>query len=161
MRRSTRALSPITSQKHIVQHSVASVAAGARSIETVASVVNIRTTSNTDVLEGSKVFTVYLERWIEGQAAGANFGLAVIKLASGNAGPNYANCTNLNDWGGKNNILYMTYGIVGTTNPVPVVREWIKIPKKRMALGDTIIVVIWSQSGGVDHCGHDIYKEYT
>ncbi len=158
-----RALSmrPINTVKHYEQRTLTTLGAASSQTDTVVDAVSIRTTSNIEVLAGSHVKNLFIERWIVGEAKDNIFGLAVIKLPSDLAAPTFAQLTNLNDYLNKKNILYVTYGTISSTNPVPVIRQWIKNPKSRMGLGDRIVVSIWSQAIGLDYCGFSTYKEYT
>ena len=65
----------------------------------------------------------------------------------------------------KNNLLYVTEGLVGdaNTNPIPVLKGWFKIPKgkQRMSQDSAIKLNIENPSSeGLSICGQAIYKEY-
>ncbi len=67
----------------------------------------------------------------------------------------------------KKNILYCTQGLAsndGIANPIPIIRQWFKIPKtkQRFGLGDTLQLQIFAQGAAdLDICGFATYKEYT
>ncbi len=156
-------LRPINTVKHYIQNTLTSLGAAAAATDTLADAVAVRGTPNQQVQAGSVIKSIFIERWIRGEADNNIFGLIVTKLPSGLSSPSQADCTNLNDYENKKNILYMTYGTLSAVNPTPVIRQWIKIPtgKGRMGLGDRIAVTIWTQLVGLNYCGFATYKEFT
>lgn len=151
---------PVNTKKHYHQQTLTSLGVAASQSDTLADAETIPSTNNWIVQAGSLVKNIFIERWIRGVGDSNIFGLLVVKLPSGLATPTYAQLTNLNDWEGKKNILYVTYGTVSATNPTPVIRQWIKNPKPRMGLGDRIMCSIWSQAVGLEYCGFTTYKEW-
>jgi len=154
---------PVTTIKHYVQNTLTSLGVAAAQSDTVVQGVALRGTDNDDVLNGSVVKNIFIERWLKGDADNNIFGLAVIKLPSALASPTFASLANLNDYANKKNILFVTYGTLSAVNPAPVIRQWIKIPpgKQRIGVADRIVVTIWSQAIGLTYCGFVTYKEYV
>ncbi len=157
----------VNSEKHIVQNVVFPV----DTLTTVNLVLaNAKSdpdgTVSTDVRVGATIKAVYCEYWLlsGGNTAGA-IEMHLEKPTSGTNGPIFANSQSLHVYTNKKNIFYQTQGIVGdtNTNPIPFVRQWIKIPKgkQRMGLGDLIIFSFANfTTASVDVCGLTIYKEY-
>ncbi len=156
-----RSLRPITSYKHYTQQTLSSLASGSVLTEIFANAVAIRTSGNEIVTSGSNIKNVFIERWIRGVADDNIFGLMVYKAPNGIGSISFADASNLNDWENKSNILFVTYGTLPTANPVPVIRQWIKNFKPRMALRDSLRISIWCQAGDLRICGFTTYKEYT
>ena len=118
------------------------------------------------VVPGTVVKAVYVEMWLLGDGAQVSTTTAmVVKQPGGVDDPNSTDFTNLNTWSNKNNILEMHQGLLGdnNSNPIPVFRDWIKIPKgkQRMALGDTIKFHCKAITDGVEFCGVLIFKAYN
>ncbi len=159
---------PINSVKHFIAHTELNIAAGGISVQPVIHAVSVNAITNTsDVREGCSIKAVFIERWLIGdEAAGVNsqFVLTVEKKREGEADMTNANALNLQAYLNKKNILYTTQGIVSSSdggNPIPVVRQWIAIPKgkQRFGLGDELHVNIAFVTKGTV-CGIEIYKEY-
>ncbi len=163
---------PIQSVKHYVQTSSGNIASGvAEIISIVVAVSRIAGAVNsTDVIEGSIVKAVFIERWIIANAVSGNiaqFNMIIEKLSSGQVGPTFTQTQNLGSYPNKKNILYVTQGIVATDQvgqPIPIIRNWVMIPKgkQRMGLGDQIIVTISNiATDTLQRCGISTYKEYN
>ena len=143
---------PIQSQKHYVQQtraSISTVSAG-----TMLLIDAVESTSANlvyEVSEGAIVKAVFIEIWIENSANTGTFGLAVIKTPQGSA-PNYTNLSALGTYNNKKNVLFYSQGLPpndGVSGPVPIIRQWIKIPKgkQRFGLGDRLYVAIMNAGG--------------
>ncbi len=163
-------VAPITSIKHYVHQTNLTIASGAiNNHNVVNAVIAPATTLAGDVVQGAIVKAIYIERWIVGDqaaAASGTFLLAIDKVPAGATAMTFAQSANLGGYPNKKNILYTTQGIVSDirdgSNPVPIIRGWIKIPKgkQRMGLGDRI-VVNFSAINAIRICGVSTYKEYT
>jgi len=122
--------------------------------------------TNTDeVAVGSVIKAVYVEVWCLSDDA-MGFGSTNItfeKVPSGGAAMNFGNSQALFQYPNKNNVLYITQGLVADQNstPLPFMRMWIKIPKgkQRMSLGDRLVLNIAGITG-VTACLQLVYKEY-
>ncbi len=165
-RRST--LPPINTTKHILNHPVFSVASAAITeiVEINATPVQSVTNAN-DVRSGAVIKAIYIEAWIHSgnDTSAATFAITVEKRKGGQSPMTVAQSLNMMAYPNKSNILYTTQGIVGagnTTNPVPILKQWIAIPKgkQRFAFDDELVVNYHSISVGISVCGVTIYKEY-
>ncbi len=132
-------------------------------VDTVAIGATRATTA--DVEEGSIVKAVFVEQWILGDTSTTSqFTMVILKVPNQSITPTAAQMSSLQTYEGKNNILYLTQGVIGlqnTAQAVPIRREWVLIPKgkQRMSLGDRIVVIILAV-GQLRNCGVNIYKEY-
>ncbi len=159
---------PIHSKKHIVQHTQFTVASAAvttfTDIDAVA-VENINIPA--EVVEGAIVKAVYVELWLlafSGQPS--SFVMILEKVISNGGLPSFTDMTTLNAYPNKKNVLYVTQGLTGgnESNPTPVYRGWIKIPKgkQRFGLRDKFRISIASIGAEItEGCGMTIYKEYN
>ncbi len=120
--------------------------------------------------EGAIVKAVYIEYWL-GNASSTVVGsytTIVVKLAGGFNQPDASDMAALHDYTNKKNILFTSQALVPPTDggQVPVLKQWIKIPKgkQRFGLGDKLQIVTRnnnSTSVVINFCGFAIYKEYT
>ncbi len=164
-----RMLAPIHSEKHISQISLSSISAGTASgVEVVKAVAVADKNLVKEVTEGSLVKAIYFEIWVK-SLVDTGLGsviLIVEKAPLDSTGATYVNMTALNDYPNKKNILYTQQGLTPTetsSNPMNLIRGWVKIPKgkQRMGLGDTVHLRIASATEGVSFCGFALYKEYS
>ncbi len=165
-----RGLSPINSIKHYVQQSNTSIASGAAtSIIIVAAVANTALPVNTkDVKEGSIVKAVYLEFWLKGNGAAdedTQFNFVVFKNPGGSNDMSVADSLNLMAYDNKKNIFFSSQGVIGGVGggqSVPVIRQWMKIPKgkQRFGLKDELTVFVGTTGQAMQVCGLSVYKEY-
>ncbi len=158
----------INSVKHFTHHTEADISAGGiQNGEAVSAVTVNAITNSQDIREGSVVKAIYVERWLIGNgAAGVNaqFNLTVEKKRALEADMTFAQSATLTAYPNKKNILYTTQGIVPSSdggNTVPVIRQWIAIPKgkQRFGLDDEIMVNVAFTTAGTT-CGIEIFKEY-
>ena len=119
-----------------------------------------------DVVEGSRISAVFLEHWVKSFAATGEdmkFQLAVEKVPAGATAVTFAQLNALMGYPNKKNILYFTQGVIGdlTTQAVPIIRQWFKIPKskQRFGLGDVLMMTLSSTSAALQNCGFATYKE--
>ncbi len=104
--------------------------------------------------------------WVQG--AGAQPGATTIiveKLPGVGTNITAGEMAALDDYNNKKNIFYTTQGLVGdsNTNPAPLIRQWIKIPKgkQRFGLGDRLQFTILGLVDDIEFCGLAIYKAYN
>ncbi len=144
---------------------VATAAIGAT--ELVSGVATPDKASVSEVEEGASVKALYLEIWAIGSVSNQFFTAILAKFPSGTNNPTIAEIAALGNWDNKKNILYTTQGLAsndGIAAPIPIIRQWFKIPKgkQRMGLGDRIRLIIASRgSDDIIFCGFATYKEYT
>ncbi len=167
--RHRRMLAPINSVKHYVQMENATVASGARKGVVLVDATAAPATSNTsDVKEGSLVKACFIEVWIKSNAtAGTDtkFQFSLEKIPTGADSASFTQMNNLQAYDNKKNILFYSQGVLGdlTTQAVPIVRQWFKIPKgkQRFGLGDRLVMNITATGFEINTCGFSTYKEYT
>ncbi len=169
MARFRRMLSPINSIKHFV-HLARTVIASATILNVVivhgAVAPGVSTTS--EVTEGSVVKAVYVEMWLHSNVTTGGttsaFNVTVEKRPANAAAMTNVNASNLQSYANKKNILYTTQGVLGpdAAQAVPILRQWIAIPKGKQRIGfeDDIVININSITGALSACGIFIYKEY-
>jgi len=164
-----RMRAPINSIKHYVQFENAVVGSAAvRVLEAVEAVSQSAAGAATDeVLEGSIIKAIYIEVWIKSGATAGNdtkFQLSIEKIPAGGTPLTFSGMNTLMAYLNKKNILYFTQGVIGdlTTQGVPVVRQWFKIPrgKQRFGFGDKFVITISATGFNIDTCGFATYKEY-
>ena len=158
----------INSQKRIVQTTITNIPAG-----TVANLVlahakqDPTASAPQDVAVGSVIKAIYLEYWFLGDGQQPPTMTTFLAKYPGGVGQiDTADMTNLNGWNNKKNIFELHQGIVGdaNTNPVPMFRHWIKIPKgkQRFGLDDRLILSTKSIiTDNVELCGVTIFKVYN
>ncbi len=161
-------VAPINSIKHYVPRVKATVATGAISnTEIVDAVVAPANAAPKQVLEGSVVKAIYVELWIgSNEAAGSEstFILTVEKKRITETDMTNTNALNLGAYLNKKNILFTSQGIVGSlavSGAVPVIRNWVMIPKgkQRFGLGDQFLLNV-AAVGALEICGITTFKEY-
>jgi len=158
----------IHSTKHYVQQS--------RSQAATVSTVNIdiirgveSTTANAvdEVAEGSNVKAVFVEMWLLDSSNDGSFIVTLTKDPSGLSAITFAQSNAIGTHGNKKNCFYMTQGLSannGVGNPVPIIREWFKIPKgkQRFGLGDKLRLNITNNGlNNLEFCGFFTYKELS
>ncbi len=155
----------IHSEKHIIQRTLQTTTAGTLNSELLAEAVDTAGSANTGVNVGAIIKAILPEMWVRGQdtSPGSFVGI-IVKLPSSLALPSTTNMANLNDWANKNNVFYMTQGLldVNTSQSNSILPGIIKIPKgkQRMSLGDRWFWINFAQALDNNQCGKFIYKEY-
>ncbi len=158
---------PINSVKHIVQHTITQVAtATVTTLRDIHAVPIQSVDTPSEVSEGSVIKAVFVEIWLLGTFNEGSFVLAVEKSPAGNPDPTFTEMTTLNAYENKKNILFMSQGLIpeDNANPMPVLRQWIKIPKGKQRFGNQDKLKINIASLGADDvqfCGFTLYKAYT
>ncbi len=163
-----RLLAPLVTIKHYVNVENAVIANGTtRPIELIQA-VNVNAVVNSgDVFEGSLVKTVFIEHWLKSNAdatADTKFQLVVEKVPAGATSISFTQMNNLMSYPNKKNVLFVSQGVIGdgTTQSIPVVRQWFMIPKgkQRFGLDDRFVLTISTTAFGVNSCGIAIFKEW-
>ncbi len=158
----------INSQKHMLQSSLFSVG-GTSIVNVVPCFVDESPTGTQQVAVGTVVKAIYCEYWLQGEATQpTTVVITVEKISSGGPNMTFADSIDLFDYSNKKNIFYTTQGIVGdaNSNPIPFLRQWIKIPKgkQRFGKGDSLVVnfsCLTPDPDGLEVCGIAIYKAYN
>ncbi len=120
-----------------------------------------------EVEEGAVIKAVFVEMWLLDSSNDGSFIVGLMKDPSGIPAIGFANTNALNGFTNKKNILYVTQGLSpnnGVGNPVPIIRQWFKIPKgkQRFGLGDKLRLFITNNGlNNLEFCGFFTYKEYT
>ena len=158
----------IHSDKKYIQVTFSSATTLARNLETIATSVESTVANQpTEVPEGANIRSVYCEMWILGSTQDAFATAMVEKGPSGHPGATFTEMTNLSTYDNKKNILWTFQGLAPNesgANPVPIIREWLKIPKgkQRMGLGDKLRFSIASRGvGDINYCGFFLFKALT
>ncbi len=157
----------ITSVKHIVQRSLDLVQEQTRGGFNIVSAVDAPSTSS-EVVIGAVVKAIFVELWFMGESAQPCTATWIMeKIQNSTAAATQTQMQDLDNYTNKRNILKMGQGLIGdsNSNPIPIIREWIKIPKgkQRFAQGDFLkfsYSVIGEADNGMEVCGFAIYKEY-
>jgi len=157
----------IHSEKHIVPRSLLTVDAQTILQFNIATAVAQPTQQN-HVREGAIVKAVWVELWYIGSSSQPVVQVSSFeKLIGGADEMTFSESQVMNDYPNKKNLLKISQGIVGdaNSNPVPVFREWIPIPKGKQTqgLGDKLLVNVsglGEMSNDLEICGLFIYKEY-
>ncbi len=164
-------VAPVTSIKHYVHRANTSVASGAIHTEVVVDAVVAPATTNAfDVVQGSLVKAIHVEYWLVNQGASSNitqFVFIVEKVPANQASVTAAQILGLGSYPNKKNVLFssqgnMTPSVDGQAS-LPVIRNWLLIPKgkQRMGLADRIVVSMAPVGQIIGFCGISTYKEYT
>jgi len=120
-----------------------------------------------EIVEGSVVKAVYIEIWLTAEITETtgSFQVTLEKVPNWSANATHTQLGLLSTYDNKKNVLYVTRGLapISTTNPIPVVRQWFKIPKgkQRMGLGDKIIVHVSAITNPLTWCGFFLFKVQT
>ncbi len=158
---------PIVSRKHYVQHTITEVPTLTVSEQVEAFAVPIQdVNAPNEVAEGNTIKAIFLEYWLAGTFALGSFVLMVEKSQSNLASTSITEMTTLDAYENKKNVLFVSQGLVpeDNANPIPVLRQWIKIPKgkQRFGLRDAIRVQIAAIGGeSVNFCGFATYKSFS
>ncbi len=158
----------IHSQKHYVQQSRSQVATVSRTIIDIAEAVAGPSANLVDeVVEGAVIKAVFVEMWILDTSNDGSFVLSLMKLDAAANQPNFAECNALGTYTSKKNVLFTTQGLSpnnGVGNPIPIIRQWFKIPKgkQRFGLGNKLVLTITNNGlNDLEFCGFFTYKELS
>ncbi len=163
-------VAPINSVKHYVPRPNVSLASGAGQGNVVVdAVVAPATAAASDVKEGAVVKAVHLEYWLWGggtTGVDTQFVIVVEKTPSGGTAIGAAQMLNMGAYQNKKNILYQSQGVIGAgvdgSQAIPVIRDWLLIPKgkQRFGFGDRLVVSFTTVGSAIQICGQATYKEY-
>ncbi len=157
----------ITSRKHILQIPIDSRMAGTSSTTNIARAEQVADHTNVSHVDvGATVKAVYIELWLlAGSQQPGSITVTVEKLPSNLNGPTFTQMATLHTYPNKNNIFYSTQGLTpdANGNPIPFIRQWIKIPKgkQRMSINDKLVFTVSANVEDISTCGLIIYKDYT
>ncbi len=160
---------PINSVKHIVQISLDLIGEQTRQTYNLVKAVDTQPSAPNEVDVGAVVKAVWCEFWLLGESSQPCTATWIVeKIPNNVAGASQTDMQALHSYNNKKNILKMGQGIISdsNTNPIPVIREWVKIPKgkQRMGLGDNLnltVSCIGETDNGLELCGFGLYKAYT
>ncbi len=158
----------VHSAKHYVQKSLTTVLAGAVNITTIARGEEVSAVNTADdVREGSILKAVYIELWLRTNDTSPGSYVCVVEKRPGigiSIGISAADMANLHDYENKKNILFTSQALSNDqdADAIPVLRQWIKIPKskQRFGLKDALVLNFFSQALDQNICGFMTYKEY-
>ncbi len=162
-----QALRPrVKTKKHYFQVTLSNVTSAATNQETFLDSVET-TVANLahEVAEGATVSAFFAEIWVIGGTADQFFTAVIAKLPGGVPSVFQGDLVDLFSYDNKKNILYTTQGLApndGVGQPIPLVRQWFKVPKskQRFGLGDRLQFAISSRGDGtITYCGFFMYKE--
>ncbi len=157
----------INSEKHFHARSLITVAEDTVLNLTMVEAVRDPTTGN-QVRVGANVKAIHVEMWYVGSSAQPVFQVSIVEKRVGDGVDiTSAQMSDLHLYPNKKNIFETSQGLVGdsNSNPIPVFRHWIKIPKgkSRMGLGDKLVLSIAARGeaqNDLEVCGMFIFKEY-
>lgn len=154
----------VTTEKHYVQSPLFTVPINAITNVVIAHAVSVPT-GPFEVREGSVISAVYCEFWmLDTSDPTIHFAICSVEKMPGNTSfQTFTNSLNLNTYANKKNIFYTFEGIMPSLGqfPLSVIRKWIKIPKskRRMGLGDRLVINFTSDAATKSVCGFTTYKE--
>jgi len=159
---------PIHSVKHYTQITLSTATTVSTNSELLINAVEILAkNTNNEVEEGAVVKAVFVELWVIGSVSNQFFTIMIEKTIGGGNAAAFANMTDLGGYLNKKNILYTTQGLAsndGIAQPIPIIRQWFKIPKgkQRFGLGDSLRLNVASRgTDDIIYCGFATYKEYS
>ena len=159
----------IQSEKWVLQQSLIQIDGSDNATIIIARASEDAVAKNTlpDIAVGSNIKAIYCELWLLSATSGiGTFIVTVEKSVNDAAIPiPFGNMTALDSYANKKNIFYTSQGVIGdmNSNAVPVVRQWVRIPKgkQRMGRGDQMIINVTAQvPTDLSICGVFIYKTY-
>ncbi len=158
----------IQSQKHIIQTPFSAISTGTRENILLIRALHVKDKDlAVEVVEGAIVKAIYIEMWLQNSANDGHAILILEKVPQDTNGATFAEMGSLDSYINKKNILFTHEGLTsndGVGNPLPVVRQWFKIPKgkQRFGLGDRLVLSISNpSSNNLNRCGCMIFKELT
>ncbi len=158
----------IHSTKHYVQQSRSEVGTVAIAVIDIAKSVESTVANAVDeVPEGTSIRAVFVEMWLLDSANDGSFIVSLEKRPGGIPGMSFTASNALGTYNNKRNLLYVTQGLSpnnGVGNPVPIIRQWFKIPKgkQRMGLEEKLVLNITNNGlNDLEFCGFFTYKELS
>ncbi len=158
----------VNSEKHYRPISLTTVAENTVFNASVVIAKKVVSDVSSEVRTGSVVKAVYVELWMMSSAAQPTFQVSTIqKISSDGDDPTTTQMSDLYTYPNKKNILRTSQGLVGdsNSNPIPIFRDWVRIPKgkQRFGLGDRFVISVAARgetNNDIEICGIAIYKEY-
>ncbi len=158
----------IHSVKHLVQSPFSAITTGVReNIIIIKAVESTQANLADEVESGTVIKAVFVEMWLQNSANDGHSIVILEKTENGGAGATFGQMAALFTYNNKKNILFTHEGLTsndGVGNPLPVIRQWFKIPKgkQRFGLGDRLVLTISNpSSNNLNRCGMFIYKELS
>ncbi len=158
----------VHSVKHQVQFPFNAISTGtSENLLITTAVESTQANLATEVPEGSIIKAVYVEMWLQNSANDGHAVAVLEKTTLNNGGATFTNLASLFSYVNKKNILFTHQGLTsndGVGNPIPIVRQWFKIPKgkQRFGLGDRLFLSISNPSSqNLNRCGFALYKEMS
>ncbi len=158
----------IHSTKHYVQQSRSEInTVTTTSIDIALSVESTTANAVDEVAEGAVIKAVFVEMWLLDSANDGSFIVSLEKRPGLVVALNQTNANALGTYGNKRNLLYVTQGLSpnnGVGNPVPIIRQWFKIPKgkQRFGLAEKLVLNITNNGlNMLEFCGFFTYKELS
>ncbi len=158
----------VHSTKHYIQFGISDITTGSQGVFSVATAVStVDKNTSSEVEEGALIKAVYFEIWLLSSTNDTQFIMTISKNPEVGTGPTFTEHAALMTYTNKKNIFYTTQGIAqndGVTGAIPIIRNWVKIPKskQRFGLGDRLTMNISNVgAGNLQRCGFMTYKEYT
>ncbi len=153
-------------KKHFFQKTLTAVTTASTDVSTfLQSVETTIANAAFEVAEGAIVSAFYAEIWVIAGTDNQFFTAVIAKLPGGVGNVLQADLVDLFSYDNKKNILYTTQGLApndGVGQPIPLFKEWFKIPKskQRFGLGDRLQFALSSRGDGtITLCGFFMYKE--
>ncbi len=157
----------VHSTKHVISVTPINVSATSITVQPIIEAVAVVDKNIAlEVEEGATIKAVFIEAWITSNGSAQSSAVVSIEKQIGGSGDMvYGESVALTSYPNKKNIFYVTEGLTppNTQNPVPFIRNWLKIPKgkQRFGLGDKLVLNFSGIVGGNTLCGLFIFKEYT
>jgi len=158
----------IHSTKHYVQQTRSEVSTvSSTTLDIVLSVESTTANAVDEIEEGANVKAVFVEMWLLDSGNDGSFVVSLEKRPGGVNAINFAATNALGTYTNKRNLLYVTQGLSpnnGVGNPVPIIRQWFKIPKgkQRFGLGEKLVLNITNNGlNDLEFCGFFTYKELS
>ncbi len=158
----------IHSNKHYVQQSRSQVATVAlAAIDIIRTVESTLANAVDEVSEGASVRAVFVEMWLLDSSNDGSFIVSLEKRPGSGNIMTFTESNALGTYNNKKNLFYVTQGLSannGVGNPVPIIRQWFKIPKgkQRFGLDDRLILNITNNGlNNLEFCGFFTYKELS
>ncbi len=156
----------VHSEKHYVQNSLFTIAAGAIGTQDlIRGVAVLNKNLVYEVEEGSSVKAIYIEYWLNTNDTTPGSAIVTVEKLTGQSTlPNSTTIASLASYANKKNVFFTGMGLTNpnTSTAIPVLRQWVKIPKskQRFGLDDRLLISFFSQTGTLKVCGFATYKEY-
>jgi len=156
----------VKTKKHFFQKTLTPVTTASTDVSSFLVAVETTTANASfEVAEGAIVTAFYGEIWQIGRISQQFYTSVIVKLPGGVGNVLQADLVDLFAYDNKKNILHTSQGLAsndGIAPPIPIFKQWFKIPKskQRFGLGDRLQFAISSRgTDDIDICGFFMYKE--